>query len=181
MGGCGHHIHCWSQVTSHCSAGFLLAPPFPHFLFGFMKRERSWGWTRRQHTTGFVETRRKRASSPRTGRLHTEGHLSTTCQSLGHRVPEEAPTWVATHLKARVPLCSWANIYLCLGSATFRIHNCVFSQDLRTHVPITDVTCVLIQKWENICQLRHRPLSHLPEQVENGQCVATPSGVDAGS
>lgn len=48
--------------------------------------------------------------------------------------------------RAHAPTCPWADIYLCLGSATFRIHNCVFSQDLRTHVPITDVTCVLVQK-----------------------------------
>lgn len=86
-----------------CSAGFLLAPLFPHFPFGFMKSERSWGWTPRQHTTGFVETRRKHVNSPRTGRLRTEGHLSTTFQSLGHRVPEEAPTWVAAHLKPMGP------------------------------------------------------------------------------
>lgn len=83
--------------------------------------------------------------------------------------------------KARVPLCPRANIYLCLGSATFRIHHRVFSQDLRTHVPIADVTWALIQKWENICQLRHGPLGHLPEQVENDPCVAAPSGVEAGS
>lgn len=83
--------------------------------------------------------------------------------------------------EARVSLCPWADIYLCLGSATFRIHKCVFSQYLRTHVPITDVTCVQVQKWENICQLRHKPFNRLPEQVENGQCVATRTGVDAGS
>lgn len=61
--------------------------------------------------------------------------------------------------EAHVPLCPWADIYLCLGSATFRIHKCVFSQYLRTHVPITDVTCVQVQKWENICQLRHKPFN----------------------
>lgn len=81
--------------------------------------------------------------------------------------------------EACVPLCPWADIYLCLGSATFRIHKCVFSQYLRTHVPITDVTCVQVQKWENICQLQHKPFNRLPEQVENGQCVATHTGVDA--
>lgn len=45
--------------------------------------------------------------------------------------------------KAHGPWCPWADIYLCLGSTTFRIHNCVFSQNLRAHVSITDVTCVL--------------------------------------
>lgn len=120
-------------------------------------------------------------SSPHTGRLRTEGHLSTACQLLGHRVPEEAPTWEATHLEPMLPRVRGPTSTCVLGSATFRIHNCVFSQDLRTHVPITDVTCVLVQKWKNICQLQHRPLSYLPEQVEHGQPVATPSGVDAGS
>lgn len=52
--------------------------------------------------------------------------------------------------RAHAPMCPWADIYLCLGSATFRIHNCVFSQDLRTHILITDVTCVLVQKWKNM-------------------------------
>lgn len=103
VGVCNQCIHCWSQITSRCSAGFLSARPFPHFLFGFTKRGRSWGWTPRRHTTGFVETRRKRASSPRTGRSRTEGHLSNTHQSLGHRVPKESPAWVATHLKPMFP------------------------------------------------------------------------------
>ncbi|XP_013206547.1 GDP-fucose protein O-fucosyltransferase 2 isoform X1 [Microtus ochrogaster] len=123
-----HQLDKVFVATDAIRKGFLLAPRFPHFLFGFMKRERSWGWTPRRHITGFVETRRKHVSSPHTGRLHTEGHLPTTCQSLGHKVPE--PVFLCVHGPASA----------CLDPATFRTHKRVFCR-LENHVLIMDVTC----------------------------------------
>uniref|UniRef100_A0A8D2BMW2 GDP-fucose protein O-fucosyltransferase 2 n=1 Tax=Sus scrofa TaxID=9823 RepID=A0A8D2BMW2_PIG len=46
------------------------------------RRERSWAWTPRPRTTGSVGTRRRRASSPRTGRSRTE-RLPRACVILG--------------------------------------------------------------------------------------------------
>lgn len=74
-------------------------------------------------------------SSPHTGRLHTEGHLPTTCQSLGHKVLEP------------VFLCVHGPTSACLGPATFRTHKRVFYQDLRTMSP-SRMSRVLVQKCE---------------------------------
>lgn len=55
-----------------CASGFLSARRSPRFLSGFTKRERSWAWTPGQPITGSAATRRRRASSPPTGRSPTE-------------------------------------------------------------------------------------------------------------
>lgn len=75
-------------------------------------------------------------SSPHTGRLHTEGHLPTTCQSLGHKVPE--PVFLCVHGPASA----------CLDPATFRTHKRVFCQDSRT-MSSSRMSCVLVQKCED--------------------------------
>lgn len=80
-------MEAWPSLISGSAPmqGFLSAPQSPHFLFGFMKKEKSWGWTLRRHIIGFVETKRKYVSSPRTGRLHIEGRqLIYHYQSFGH-------------------------------------------------------------------------------------------------
>lgn len=60
-------------------AGSSSALLSPRSRFGFMKRERSWGWTPILHTTDSVGTRRNRASSPRTGGSCTELALGGPC------------------------------------------------------------------------------------------------------
>lgn len=63
-------------------AGFSSAPPSPRSPSESRRRERSWAWTPRPRTTGSVGTRRRRASSPRTGRSRTE-RLPRACVILG--------------------------------------------------------------------------------------------------
>uniref|UniRef100_A0A8D0PZA6 GDP-fucose protein O-fucosyltransferase 2 n=1 Tax=Sus scrofa TaxID=9823 RepID=A0A8D0PZA6_PIG len=64
----------WPSSTSGSARtpGFSSAPPSPRSPSESRRRERSWAWTPRPRTTGSVGTRRRRASSPRTGRSRTE-------------------------------------------------------------------------------------------------------------
>uniref|UniRef100_A0A8D2CCL1 GDP-fucose protein O-fucosyltransferase 2 n=1 Tax=Sus scrofa TaxID=9823 RepID=A0A8D2CCL1_PIG len=74
----------WPSSTSGSARtpGFSSAPPSPRSPSESRRRERSWAWTPRPRTTGSVGTRRRRASSPRTGRSRTE-RLPRACVILG--------------------------------------------------------------------------------------------------
>ncbi|KAK2089733.1 hypothetical protein P7K49_032399, partial [Saguinus oedipus] len=65
-----------------------------------MRKEKSWGWTPGRRTTDSAETRRRRVSSPPTGRSPTE----TT--------PPAWPTRVDVALPLRISLYCPASIWV---------------------------------------------------------------------
>lgn len=96
VGGRGWRVCSAAPVTSRFSAGFLSAPRSPRSLFEFTRRERSWGWTPRRHTTGSVGTRRRRASSPRTGGSHTEPARGRPTRGLAAALRTGVPAGAGT-------------------------------------------------------------------------------------
>ncbi|XP_057553537.1 GDP-fucose protein O-fucosyltransferase 2 isoform X2 [Hippopotamus amphibius kiboko] len=67
-----HQLEKVFVATDAVRKGFLSARRSPRSPFEFTRREKSWAWTPRRPTTGSAGTRRRPASSPRTGGSRTE-------------------------------------------------------------------------------------------------------------